>query len=431
MNITIIGTGFVGVVSAAVYASKGHQVVGLDIDLSKIKQLNKGEVPFFEPDLEELLRAQLKSGNLKFTADYQEAISQSQLVIIAVGTPSAPDGQADLKFVKASASSLAPHLKEGAIVAIKSTVPPGTLELIEDIIGKKTSVRFTSASLPEFLREGSAVADSLHPDRVVIGASDRATAKTLEELHRDFDCPVIKVSPESAQMGKYTANAYLATRITFINQIADLCQKNGANIEEVIEIIGHDKRIGHHYWYPGFGYGGSCFPKDVNELAAYSKSIGEEHNLLNKITDLNQSRIPRLMKWYEKWLGGFKGKTVAVLGLSFKPHTNDMREAPSTRVIPWLLEAGSKVKAFDPKALPTVDHFIKSNQNLSYFDQIELAIKEADVIIPLIEWPEIIEFDFTAHREDKDQYFIDARNQFEADKLIEAGYHYRGVGYGS
>lgn len=420
-----------GVVSAAVYASKGHQVVGLDIDLSKIKQLNKGEVPFFEPDLEKLLRAQLMSGNLKFTADYQEAISQSQLVIIAVGTPSAPDGQADLKFVKASASSLAPHLKEGAIVAIKSTVPPGTLELIEDIIGKQTTVRFTSASLPEFLREGSAVADSLHPDRVVIGASDRATAKTLEELHRDFDCPVIKVSPESAQMGKYTANAYLATRITFINQIADLCQKNGANIEEVIEIIGHDKRIGHHYWYPGFGYGGSCFPKDVNELAAYSKSIGEEHNLLNKITDLNQSRIPRLMKWYEEWLGGFKGKTVAVLGLSFKPHTNDMREAPSTRVIPWLLEAGSKVKAFDPKALPTVDHFIKSNQNLSYFDQIELAIKEADVIIPLIEWPEIIEFDFTAHREDKDQYFIDARNQFEADKLIEAGYHYRGVGYGS
>lgn len=427
MKITLIGTGFVGVVSAAVYASLGNTVAGLDIDEQKVASLNNGKVPFFEPSLEDLLNTELASGNLKFTTDYEEAVTDSDVVIIAVGTPSAPDGQADLKFVFAAAESLAPHLKKDAIVAIKSTVPPGTLDKMETIIKKHTDVAFSTASLPEFLREGSAVHDTLNPDRVVIGATNEAAIQTLTTLHEPFKAPIIVVSPESAQMGKYTANAYLATRITFINQIADLCEKNGANIQEVIKIIGHDKRIGHHYWYPGLGYGGSCFPKDVNELAAYSRSIGEPDNLLNQITKINNERIPRLMEHFEKAIDNWKDKKIAVLGLSFKPNTNDMREAPSTKIIPYLLQKGATVVGFDPEAIETADYFLPNDEALTYQEDISKAIKGADVIMCLVEWPQIISYDFP--KVDKGSVlFVDARNQFNPEKITKQGYTYQGIG---
>lgn len=428
MKITLIGTGFVGVVSAAVYASLGHQVVGLDIDQTKVDSLNGGKVPFYEPDLEELLQAQLENKNLTFTTSYEEAVTDSDLVIIAVGTPSAPDGQADLKYVFAAAESAAPYLKENVIIAIKSTVPPGTLESMQAIVSKKTKTTFKTASLPEFLREGTAVKDTLNPDRVVIGATDDVAVQTLSELHKPFEAPIIVVSPESAQMGKYTANAYLATRITFINQIADLCAKNGANIQEVIQIIGKDKRIGEHYWYPGLGYGGSCFPKDVNELAAYSRSVEEDENLLNKITSINEDRIPRLMDIFEQKVGSWKEKQVAVLGLSFKPNTNDMREAPSTKIIPLLLREEATVVSFDPQALSVADHFLPSSDKLSYKSTVEAAIKNADVIMCLVEWPEIVDFDFPKVEKGKTVHFIDARNQFDPKKINSLGYVYQGIG---
>jgi UDPglucose 6-dehydrogenase len=428
MKITLIGTGFVGVVSAAVYASLGHQVAGLDIDQTKVDSLNSGKVPFYEPDLEELLQAQLASKNLTFTTSYEEAVTDSDLVIIAVGTPSAPDGQADLKYVFAAAESAAPYLKENAIIAIKSTVPPGTLESTEAIVTKKTNTKFMTASLPEFLREGTAVKDTLNPDRVVIGATDEVAIKTLTELHKPFEAPIIVVSPESAQMGKYTANAYLATRITFINQIADLCAKNGANIQEVIQIIGKDKRIGEHYWYPGLGYGGSCFPKDVNELAAYSRSVEEDQNLLNKITSINEDRIPRLMELFEEKIGDWSGKKVAVLGLSFKPNTNDMREAPSTKIIPLLLRENAEVIGYDPQALGVADHFLPSSENISYEKTVDAAIKNADVIMCLVEWPEITKHNFPQVAKGKTVHFIDARNQFDPEKITALGYVYQGIG---
>jgi UDPglucose 6-dehydrogenase len=422
--VTVIGTGFVGVVSAAVYASFGHQVIGLDIDEKKIKLLKNGQVPFYEPDLQDLLIQQLKSGKLQFTTSYQKAIEEAEIIVIAVGTPSAADGTADLRFVFASAQSLAPYLKANAIIVIKSTVPPGTLEKTLAIVREKTQVHCYGASLPEFLREGSAVYDTLHPDRIVIGAEDDFVFDKLQELHRTLNAPVIRCKIASAQMAKYTANSYLATRITFINEIANLCEKNGADIEEVIQAIGYDKRIGQHYWYPGLGYGGSCFPKDVKELAAYSRSIGEEGNLLNRVNEINENRIFRLLNRFMQETNGFENKTVAVLGLSFKPNTDDTREAPATKIIPFLSQHFAKVRSYDPMA----KYLPSGNEVQKQFASIEEACKGADIIMAVIEWPEIVHFDFSKVKSNKLQFFIDCRNQFAVEQIKNWQYRYIGIG---
>ncbi len=428
MNIACIGTGFVGVVTSAVFAKLGHQVIGLDIDETKIKSLSKGKVPFFEPGLEEILQATLASGKLTFTTSYQQAISSADVIFIMVGTPSTPDGQADLKYVYAVARSLAPYLKEKAVVVIKSTVPPGTNQKVAQIIQESTSVKFTLASVPEFLKEGSAVHDTLHPDRILIGATDDYTIKTLTQLHQPLTDKILVMKPESAQMAKYSANTYLAQRITFINQIANLCEKNGADVQEVIQGIGHDKRIGLHYWYPGLGYGGSCFPKDVKEIAAYSKAIGETDSLFIKIDALNEGRIPRLMEKYDHLVGGFKGKTVAVLGLSFKPNTNDTREAPALKVIPWLVEHGAKVRATDPQAIVEArSHLPKS---ILYFDDPYLVAQGSDVLFHLIEWPQFEHLNLKrlAGVMHQPAYFIDTRNRYSQTQVEQAGLVYQGVG---
>lgn len=435
MNVTIIGTGFVGVVAAGVFASFGHKVFGLDIDEKKVSKLNQAEIPFFEPGLEELIKETHAKGNLKFTTDYAEAITDANVILVAVGTPSAPDGQADLTYVLAAAKSLAPHLKEGAIVALKSTVPPGTCDVVEKIIAPLAKHKFYMASLPEFLREGSAVSDTLHPDRVIIGATERHVIDVLTDLHRPFETQIVVMKPESAQMCKYASNAYLATRITFINQIANLCEVNGANVLEVIDGIGFDKRIGHHYWYPGFGYGGSCFPKDVKELAAYARAIGQEDNLMVTISELNDERIPKMMREFENKVGGFGGKKIAVLGLAFKPNTDDMREAPSLKVIPLLLSAGASVRAYDPMANEAaVTHFagmgVKENEKFKVMKSAEAAITEADGAIVLIEWPELISMsaaEFASSMKEK-AFFIDARDQFEKQDFLAETLVYIGVG---
>lgn len=430
MNVCVIGTGFVGVVSAAVYASFNNQVIGLDIDPQKIEKLREGIVPFYEPGLKNLLVEQQKKGNLHFTINYQEAIPTAEVIIIAVGTPSGADGQADLKYVFAACESMAPYLAQGAIIVVKSTVPPGTLNKVKEVTAKKAGhSNFFVASVPEFLKEGTAVEDTLHPDRVVIGANEDSVFEKLAKLHQPLNATILKLSPESAQMAKYAANAYLATRITFINQIADLCEQNGADITEVIHAMGFDKRIGHHYWFPGPGYGGSCFPKDVKELAAYSRSVGLSGNLLNQLDQLNEERIPKLMHRFEKAVGGWEGKKVAVLGLAFKPHTDDMREAPSLKMIPILLEKGAQVTGYDPKSLDMAQHFISNHEHLHYTEMIAEAVLQADVIIALIEWPEVVNFDYqTARWPDKKQWIIDVRNKLDREQLVEAGFEYIGVG---
>ncbi len=424
MNVTVIGTGFVGVVSAAVYASLGHQVIGLDVDENKIKMLKQGQVPFYEPDLQELLLEQQKTSQLEFTTSYEEAIGEAEIIIVAVGTPSAPDETADLRYVLASSDSMAPYLQENVIVAIKSTVPPGTLEKVTQTIKKKTQVKFYGASLPEFLREGSAVHDTLHPDRIVIGAEDNFVFEKLEKLHVKLKASIVRCSIPSAQMAKYTANAYLATRITFINEIANLCEKNGANIDEIIQAIGYDKRIGPHYWYPGLGYGGSCFPKDVKELAAYSRSVGEDGNLLNRINEINKARIFRLLDRFEQETGGFESKTIALLGLAFKPNTDDMREAPSTKIIPYLSKQGAKIQSYDPMA----KYQNSDGDRHTQVATIETACAGADIIMAVVEWPDIVNFDFSTVKTEQTQFFIDTRNQFSASKIESSGYKYLGVG---
>lgn len=426
MKIACIGTGFVGVVTTAVFASFGHEVVGLDIDEKKVKSLSEGEVPFFEPGLKELLTETLDEGHLRFTTDYADAIQDAEVIFVMVGTPSAPDGQADLKFVFAVAESMAPHLAEDAIVVLKSTVPPGTNDKVQEIIAKHTDKSFVVASVPEFLREGSAVEDTLKPSRVLIGCNDEAATEKLIQLHKPLSEDIVVMKPESAQMSKYASNTYLATRITFINQIADLCEKNGADVQEVATGMGLDPRIGEHYWYPGFGYGGSCFPKDVSELAAYSRAVGEENNLMNKVNQLNQERIPRLMEKFDQEVGGWSGKKVAVLGLSFKPNTDDMREAPALGVVAELLAAGAEVTGFDPRAI-----WPEKTEGFTQHEEIEAATKDADVIMAIIEWPEIVSFDFSTVKNDKTQYFIDGRNQFEPELVKKWGFKYLGIGRNS
>jgi UDPglucose 6-dehydrogenase len=423
MKVVVIGTSFVGVVSASVYASFGNEVVGLDIDEKKIASLKKSQVPFYEPNLEELLVEQQKTGRLRFTTSYEEAIPGANVIMIAVGTPSAPDGQADLKFVMAASGSVAEHLSPETTVVVKSTVPPGTLKKVIEVIKAKTNVNFYTASVPEFLKEGTAVHDTLNPDRVIIGATEPKAFEVLEELHKPLKTQIVKVTPESAQMAKYAANAYLATRITFANQIADLCDKNQANIQEVINAIGFDPRIGTHYWYPGLGYGGSCFPKDVKELAAYSRAVGEANNLFNKINELNEQRITKLMDQFGKHVNGWKDKEVAVLGLAFKPHTDDMREAPSAKIIPYLLEQGATVLGYDPKA-----QWPNPTDNFTQVDSISKAVAKADVIMAVVEWPEIITFDYSQTKADREQWFIDCRNQFDPDRVKNWGYDFISIG---
>jgi UDPglucose 6-dehydrogenase len=428
MKIACIGTGFIGVVTTAVWAKLGHQVIGIDIDEKKIELLRQGKVPFYEPGLEELLVETQKSGNLSFTTNYAEAIPTADIVMIMVGTPSAPDGQADLKYVLAAAESAAPHLKENAIVIIKSTVPPGTNAKVKAMMSKIATVDFDFASLPEFLKEGTAVYDTLHPDRVIIGATNEATIQTLKELHAPLTSNILVMKPESAQMAKYGSNVYLAMRITFANQLADLCEKNGADVMEVLEGLGEDKRIGSHYWYPGLGYGGSCFPKDVKEIAAYAKSVGLGDSLFVEVDRKNEERIPKVMARYSDQIGGFSGKKVAVLGLSFKPNTNDTRVAPALVVIPWLLAAGATVVATDPKAIEEIKPLLPSAVN--YAADAYEASDEADIVMLLIEWDEYKSLDLGKLKAQMSSQavFVDTRNQYDKELVTGSGFTYLGIG---
>lgn len=426
MKVTVIGTGFVGVVTAAVLAHFGNQVFALDIDQNKIDKLSEGEVPFYEPKLEDLVKEGLKREKLIFTTSYKQAINQSEVIILAVGTPSASDGTADLKFIVSASESLAPYIEDKAIVAIKSTVPPSTTTRVKKVIEKLTKKQFFVASTPEFLKEGSAVDDTMGPDRVVIGSDNKWVIDKLLKLHEPLKGKRIVVAPESAQMAKYAANAYLAQRITFINQIANLCEKNGADVNQVIDVIGADKRIGSHYWYPGLGYGGSCFPKDVKELAAYSRSVGEGDGLFVKLDELNEQRMDRLMKDFGEEVGGWQDKKIAVLGLSFKPNTDDMREAPSLKVIPYLQKSGASVRAYDPRAGGLAKKiFSKVTITSDVYD----AIDGADIVMLLTEWQELVELDLNKIKSLMvGKWLIDTRNQYDLVKAKAAGLSYIGVG---
>lgn len=428
MKIAIIGTGFVGVTSSVVYASFGNQVTGLDIDEKKVASLNQGKVPFYEPKLAEMLASGLESGNLTFTTNYQKAIVDAQVIIVAVGTPSRDDGSIDLSYVEASVAAAAPYLADGAILAIKSTVLPGTLAKVKQIVTAKTDHQVYYASLPEFLKEGTAVDDTLYPDRVVIGVEDDNAFEILKHLHEPLKAPILHVRPESAQLIKYASNNYLALRIVYANVLAEICEHTQADIDEVIAGMGYEKRIGSHYWYPGVGYGGSCFPKDVKALAHFVSELELGRNLFATMNELNEGRPTEVINHLIQNAGDLNGKTVAVLGLSFKPNTDDQREAPALAVIPRLLELGAKVKSFDPMVKEIASAVIAHNSNYQQVGTIDDAIKEADIIIALIEWPQIIGYNFGQLKSQSSGWFFDTRNQFDEQKIKKAGFKYLSVG---
>ncbi len=429
MTIGVVGVGFVGLVTAAVFSKFGNTVWAVNRDKQKSEELKKGKVPFFEPGLEELVKENVDAGRLKFTTEYSEAISQADVIMIAVGTPSAPDGTADLSAVFRAAKSLAPYIKTGAIIIVKSTVPPGTNDKVREIIETGTKKQFYTASVPEFLREGTAVEDTLHPDRILIGSNEPVVIKKLLELHRPLNGETVVMRPESAQLTKYSANAYLANRIVFINQISDLAEKTGADVQEIIRGMGLDRRIGLHYWWPGLQYGGSCFPKDVKELAAYARRVGEGDGLFEKIDQLNDGRILKLLTRFEKTVGGWNRKTVAVLGLSFKPNTDDMREAPSMKVIPLLTAAGAKVSVYDPQASDHAKKILGDSVAKYSVDPYEAA-KDASALIILVEWDEFKSLDLARIKKNMaaDAVFIDTRNLYDPRSIKEAGLKYVGIG---
>jgi UDPglucose 6-dehydrogenase len=426
MSICIVSV-LVGVVLAGVFASFRHTVYGLDIGAEKANLLSQGKVPFFEPNLEELVNYGLRQRHLHFTTQYDSAIPQSDIIMITVGTPALADGTADLTLVMAVAEAFAPYLKEKTVVAIKSTVPPGTNQKVRDVIANRTAVEFAVVSIPEFIREGSAVDDTVNGERVVFGAKEEWAVDRLLALYKPIGGERVVTSPESAQIAKYASSVYLALRITFINQIADLCEKTGASISEVLDIIGTDNRIGDQYWYPGLGYGGSRFPMEVKELIAISQNLIDKNNFLTAMDDYNESRIVKKMDEYEVLVDGFKGKMIAVLGLSYKPNTINMKMAPSLKVIPYLKDKKAVVKAYDPRAN---DEAKKIWPGIFYGNTIEETVHEAEVILLLVEWNEFTNMDLNmiADRSHKGAWIIDTRNMLNQKKVESYGFKYKGIG---
>ncbi len=431
MKITMIGTGYVGLVTGTCFAESGNDVTCLDVDIRKVKLLNDGGVPIYEPGLEELVKRNAAAGRLTFTTSYQNAISSAQCVFICVGTPQDETGAADLRYVQSAAENMAPFLTENAVVVCKSTVPVGTNRRVAAWIKAKTNTTFSIASNPEFLKEGAAIDDFTKPDRVVVGVDDPAAAEVLLELYKPFlrtEKPFISVGIESAEMIKYAANCMLATKISFINEMANICERVGADINEVRKGIGHDARIGFAFLFPGVGYGGSCFPKDVRALAALAAEHGVEPRILRTVDETNNQQKHVLFRKLLDYFGGdLTGRTIAVWGLSFKPRTDDIREAPALVLIHSLLEAGAIVKVHDPVALENVQKEI--GDIITYCDHHYDACEGADAIAIVTEWNEFRNPDFDYIKlKMKSPVIFDGRNLYDRTKMAARGFYYSGIG---
>ena len=426
MNLGVVGAGYVGLVTGAIFADFGNDVWIVEIDDDKVKKLSRGEIPFYEPGLGELIAKNASVGSLHFTSNYNKAIPGSEIIFICVGTPS-KKGRVDLSYVYSATKSVAENLKNPTIIVIKSTVPPGINTKIEKWMKKFTKVDFGLASIPEFLREGKALEDSLHPYRVVIGVEKRAVAKKLLLLHKKIHCKKLICSYASAQMIKYASNAYLPTKISFANSISILCDKFGANVEEVMKGVGMDKRIGPDFLAAGLGYGGSCFPKDVAALINLSQKAGYSFSILKAVEKTNKKQIDYFVKKTIRLCGGsIKGKILTVLGLSFKPATSDMREARSIYIIKELKEQGAEIRACDPVAMPEAKKIISG---VDFFDDPYEALKGADALLLVTEWSDYKNLDFTKIRRImKSPVVADGRNVYNREKLEKLGFVYEGVG---
>ncbi|PIS13824.1 UDP-glucose 6-dehydrogenase [Candidatus Shapirobacteria bacterium CG09_land_8_20_14_0_10_47_13] len=428
MKIAVVGAGYVGLTWAIILADQGHHVWLLRKDKAKNEALKKGKPHIFEPGLTDLVKKNLRLGRLLPTLDYQEAIPNVEAIFICVGTPSGLNGKADLSQVLAAASEIGKNLRPGfTAVIVKSTVPPGTTAKIAAMISKHKSTQadFEIGFCPEFLREGSAVADSLHPDRVIVGTASPKVIQLVKELHRHLPTPVLVTSIKSAELTKYAANNYLALRIVFINQIADLCEKIGADVQEIIAGIGSDKRIGPHYWYPGLGYGGSCFPKDVAALAWFAEESRMKDSLFAKMDKINRGRVGQIALRLEKKMGALAGKKIAVLGLAVKQGTDDVRCSPAMDLVEILLKKGAHIKAYDPLATNNARRVLKAE----FFPDPYGAVKDADGLFILNDSPEFAKLDYVKLKKlMRGNFIFDSRNLLNKKKMEKLGFVYGGIG---
>ncbi|WP_090575746.1 UDP-glucose/GDP-mannose dehydrogenase family protein [Paenibacillus sp. OV219] len=428
MNITVIGTGYVGLVSGTCYAELGHHVTCVDKDSSKIQVLNEGGVPIYEPGLAEVVERNIRAGRLHFTTDLSSGVQAADFVILAVGTPSMPSGEANLSFIEEAAIEIAPCLKRDAIVAIKSTVPVGTNERVRKVILQHTKQPFYTVSLPEFLREGTALQDTIHPDRIIIGAESEPAAALMTELHKPLATQIIVTDIRSAEMIKYASNAFLATKISFINEIANICEKVGADVNEVAKGMGLDKRIGPSFLQAGIGYGGSCFPKDTDALIQIAGNVEYDFKLLKSVVEVNQMQRWGVIDKLSHALGSLKDKRIAIWGLSFKPGTDDVREAPSLQIVNRLLEMGASLRLYDPIAMHNFSQHI-THPNIAWCQSAMEAVKQCDAVCLLTEWDEFVHIDLSkASQQMNHPVLIDGRNVYRSQTAVQAGFDYYPVG---
>jgi UDPglucose 6-dehydrogenase len=431
MHIAVIGTGYVGLVTGACFAEFGVDVTCVDVDDAKIRQLEAGVMPIYEPGLEQLVTKNVQAGRLRFTTNVQQAVEQALVIFLAVGTPPLPDGSPDLSFVEAATRSIAQHMNGYKVIVTKSTVPIGTGERLRKLIREhqKSASGFGIVSNPEFLREGAAINDFMRPDRVVIGSADQEAVAIMRDLYRPLyliEAPIVITSLEAAELTKYAANAFLATKISFINEIANLCDKIGCDVHDVARAMGMDRRIGNKFLHPGPGFGGSCFPKDTRALAAVARQFGTASRVVDAVIEVNQHQRSAMLPKIEKLVGPVNGKTIAVLGLAFKPETNDIREAPAQDIIKALLKQGAKVTAYDPVAM---EETAKVIPEVEYAEDEYEAVKDAEALVIVTEWNQFRALDMKRIRDlMKTPRVADLRNIYEPEDLRELGFDYVGVG---
>lgn len=434
MKIAVAGVGYVGLVTAVCMAEKGYHVSCVDIDKNKIDTLKKGLSPIYEKGLEELMESNAE--RLSYTTDYKLAYKNAEIIFVGVGTPEKKDGSANLTYVYGVAKQIAETVENNCVVVIKSTVPIGTNDKIETILNdsKTHVVKIDVASNPEFLAQGTAVRDTLHPSRIVIGIENDETEKVMREVYKDYDAPVFVTDRRSAEMVKYASNDFLALKISYINEIANLCEIVGANVEDVAKGMGFDPRIGNKFLSAGIGYGGSCFPKDTKALHWLANMNDYEIKTIKAAIEVNEQQKLKLIKKARRYYDSFEGLTVAVLGLTFKPGTDDLREAPSLVNIPILLDDGAKIKAFDPVGIENFKKVMEHSdadrlENIEYYDNIGDTIKDADICLIFTEWDEIKEYDVTEFGQlMKRVIVLDGRNCYRVKKMRDAGVIYESVG---
>ncbi len=431
MNIAVVGTGYVGLVTGTCLAETGNHVICVDINADKIEKMQSGVVPIYEPHLDLLFERNIKQGRLTFTTNLGEAIENAKIIFLALPTPPGEDGSADLSYILGVAGELGKLIKEYKVIVDKSTVPVGTADKVREAVAKNAKCEFDIVSNPEFLREGFAVDDFLKPDRVVIGTSSDRARKKMEELYKPYvrqGNPIVFMDEKSAELTKYAANAFLATKITFMNEIANLCEKLGADVDAVRIGIGSDERIGKRFLFPGIGYGGSCFPKDVQALAKSSRDVNYDFKILDAVMDINNKQktviVPKIKNYFKNDL---KGKKIALWGLAFKPDTDDIREAPALYIIDALLKEGADISAYDPEAMNNVRSLIgdKITYSLDEYD----ALRDADILVIATEWSLFRTPDFEKVTSLlKNKVIFDGRNLYGIEQMKELGYYYCSIG---